>query len=169
MSMLQNSHRLLRVPTPNLLHLFCSSVRVHYFNNLTESHRNLMSCKQRRNRKEMSHVNFFLALPFYPWGRYQEEQNFQPMSCFALIPQKYIILQECQKILLLGSLLLVASVSSLQTSLYYSPHAVDAYTCLAAYRTALTAAHKPAELDICRSTAMIRYYSTSSDISCIAG
>lgn len=165
MSMLQNSHRLHRVPTPNLSHLFCSSVRVHYFNNLTESHRKPMNCKQRRNKKEMSHVN--CSQHCHSLGEdICKNKNFQQISSFALVPQKYIILQDdpsarfftfgsCSKFLVDKSLLFTTCCRHIHL--------------MAAYRTALTAAHNPAELDICRSTATIRNYSTSSDIYGIAG
>lgn len=45
MSMLQNSCRLHRVPTPKLLDPFCSSIHSCKFKNLTESNRKLMNCK----------------------------------------------------------------------------------------------------------------------------
>lgn len=48
---------------------FCSPIKLYYFNNLTENHTHIMSCKQRRGGKKKSHVNLemFLGFPVYSW------------------------------------------------------------------------------------------------------
>lgn len=55
---------------PQTIAYFCSSIRVHNFKNLTESHRKLMNCKYRRKRNKMSHVNI-PRIPILPLERFQ--------------------------------------------------------------------------------------------------